>query len=101
QVLTVASAFAACGRSLSARATAARSDALPAALAFSATARSLLVKSLRMASDTDEELADGAAAFLCFVCLGRFIEPENAGDVRAVAPRLDRRVQIARRCPMR
>jgi len=27
-----------------------------------------------MASDTDEELADRAAAFLRFVCLGRFIE---------------------------
>jgi len=31
------------------------------------------------------------------VCLGRFIELEDAGDVGAVAPRLDRCVQVARR----
>jgi len=37
-------------------------------------------------SDTDEELADRAAAFLRLVCLGRFIELEDACDVRAVTP---------------
>src|SRR5712691_11910901 len=54
-----------------------------------------------MASDTDEELADRAAALLRFVCLGRFIELEDACDVGAVAPRLERGVQVARGRPVR
>src|SRR5207245_5377033 len=97
QALTVSSAFVACGRSLSARAVARRSHVPTVSRASFAAARSVFVKFLRMASDTDEELADRAAAFLRFVCLGRFIELEDACDVRTVAPRLERGVQVARR----
>src|SRR5258706_11834732 len=101
RALTVSSALVAYGRSLSALALARRSHFATLFRAFSAIAPSLFVKSLRMASDTDEELADGAAAFLRFVRLGRFIELEEPCDMGTVAPRLDRCVQVARRQLMR